>query len=249
MVKCEIARMVQQGGTSRRGSKEHCPADLARKVRTIIVTDTRLRTTFGGLFWARRRQQPQEEAVQLVVCRVWLQDWRNPSRILVIQDCTDRREATVFRAHAAPHGVCGNLVNALQLLANQQQGGDSLVEVPVEGLQERSRLKIMEGSRKFIMMEGHRKPCRIRATVMLHRTFGWFVLYFSGVRTTDYTDYWLLHCLRAAGASGYLCVWVTQHSLSRESTGMCCALPTCVHGVAKPNHERERKSPLGFFSG
>ena len=81
-----------------------------------------------------------KEAVQLVVCAAYggQYDWRNPNRILVIHDSTDRREATGFRAHAAPHGVCDNLFNALKLLANQQQGGDSLVEVLVEGLQERS---------------------------------------------------------------------------------------------------------------
>ena len=38
---------------------------------------------------------------------------------------TGRREAKVFRAHAPPHGVCDNLVNALELFANQQTGSDS----------------------------------------------------------------------------------------------------------------------------
>ena len=58
-------------------------------------------------------------------------DWRNPDRILVIQESTDRREAKVIRAHAAPHGVCDNLVNALKLFANQHQDTDSLVKVLV----------------------------------------------------------------------------------------------------------------------
>ena len=51
-------------------------------------------------------------------------DWRNPNRILVMQDSTDRREATVFGVHAAPDGVCENLVNALRLLASQHQDGE-----------------------------------------------------------------------------------------------------------------------------
>ena len=59
---------------------------------------------------------------------------------------TDRREPKVFRAHAPPHGVCDNLINALELLANQYQDGDSPVRVLVDGHQERSRLKMMEVS-------------------------------------------------------------------------------------------------------
>ena len=41
--------------------------------------------------------------------------------------------------HAAPRGVCDNLIAALKLLANQQKDGDSHVKVLVEGLQERSQ--------------------------------------------------------------------------------------------------------------
>ena len=52
-------------------------------------------------------------------------------------------------------GVCDNLVNAFKLQANQQEGGDSLVELVVGGLQERSRCKMMEELRKFISMDIH----------------------------------------------------------------------------------------------
>ena len=34
-------------------------------------------------------------------------------------------EAKVFTAHAAPLGLCDNLINALKLLANQQKDGDN----------------------------------------------------------------------------------------------------------------------------
>ena len=54
------------------------------------------------------------------------------------QGRTERNEAKVCRAHA-PQGLCEDLTNALELLANQQTRGDSLVEVLVEGLPERSR--------------------------------------------------------------------------------------------------------------
>ena len=35
-------------------------------------------------------------------------DCKAPNRILVIQDSTDRQDAKVFPAHAAPQGVCDN---------------------------------------------------------------------------------------------------------------------------------------------
>ena len=46
---------------------------------------------------------------------------RAPNRILVVQLGTDASEGKVFRAHAAPQGLCENLINALKLLANQQR--------------------------------------------------------------------------------------------------------------------------------
>ena len=46
-------------------------------------------------------------------------------------------------SHAAPHGVCDNLINALQLLANQQKDGDSPVNVVVQGLLEKSGLQVI----------------------------------------------------------------------------------------------------------
>ena len=79
----------------------------------------------------------------------------NPNRVLVTQDSTDRFEAKVFRAHVPLQGLCENLMNALKLLANQQTGGDSLVEVLVEGLPERIRVKMAEELRRFIMVDNH----------------------------------------------------------------------------------------------
>ena len=48
-------------------------------------------------------------------------------------------EAKVFTAHAASFGLCGNLINALKLLATQQTHGDSPIQSIVTGLHERSR--------------------------------------------------------------------------------------------------------------
>ena len=78
-----------------------------------------------------------------------------PNRVLVIQDSADPREANVFLSHAAPQGICHNLINSLKLLTNQQKDGDSPVEHIVTGLLEKSRRGIMEGLRKFIAVGSH----------------------------------------------------------------------------------------------
>ena len=48
-------------------------------------------------------------------------------------------QAKVFNAHAVPQGLCGNLVIALNLLANQQEDGDGLIQNIVTNLCEGSR--------------------------------------------------------------------------------------------------------------
>ena len=45
----------------------------------------------------------------------------------------------VFRAHAVPQGLCGNLIDALKLLANQQEDGDGRMQNIVKNLCEGSR--------------------------------------------------------------------------------------------------------------
>ena len=76
--------------------------------------------------WARSENATLSNEVgredEDVVCGMWrpVQSVRSEQSLghTRQQDC---REAKVFRAHAAPKGVCGNLVNALKLLANQQR--------------------------------------------------------------------------------------------------------------------------------
>ena len=41
--------------------------------------------------------------------------------------------AKVFKAHAVPQGLCANLINALKLLASQQEDGDGLTQNIVTG--------------------------------------------------------------------------------------------------------------------
>ena len=53
-------------------------------------------------------------------------DWKQPNGLLVVQTGESVDRAKVFRAHAVPQGLCANLINALKLLANQQEDGDIL---------------------------------------------------------------------------------------------------------------------------
>ena len=72
-----------------------------------------------------------EEAVQLVV------------------RCQCQSGCGVQSACGAARCVCGNLVNALKLLANQPKDGDSPIQSIVAGFCERSRNSITEGMRHF----------------------------------------------------------------------------------------------------
>ena len=78
-----------------------------------------------------------------------------PNRILVIQLSTNANEAKVFKAHAAPLGLCDNLVKALKPLANQQNDGDGPIESIVTGLHEKSRKGIIDGLTSLIKVDNH----------------------------------------------------------------------------------------------
>ena len=47
-----------------------------------------------------------------------------PNRLLVVHTGESVNQTKVFRARAVPQRLCGNLINALKLLANQQEDGD-----------------------------------------------------------------------------------------------------------------------------
>ena len=74
-------------------------------------------------------------------------DWRDPNKVLVTQDSTDRSEAKVFRVHAPSNGLRENLMCALKLLAKQQLRGDSIVRVLVE-VSRKKRFKILDELRR-----------------------------------------------------------------------------------------------------
>ena len=66
-------------------------------------------------------------------------DCKQPNRLLVVQTGESFDQAKVFRAHAVPQGLCGNLINALKLLAKRQKDGDGLTQNIVTNLCEASR--------------------------------------------------------------------------------------------------------------
>ena len=93
--------------------------------------------------------------MQLVVRNLWTKyDWRAPNRLLVVQTGESASQTKVFKAHAVPQGLCENWINALKVLANQQEDGDSPVQSIVTGLCERSRKGNTEGLRRPTFEEG-----------------------------------------------------------------------------------------------
>ena len=98
-----------------------------------------------------------EKTYKLVVRDLWRKyDWKQPNRLLVVQTGESVNQAKVFRAHAVPQGLCGNLINALKLLANQQEDGDGLIQNIVTNLCEGSRKGLTERLREFIQVDNHR---------------------------------------------------------------------------------------------
>ena len=83
-------------------------------------------------------------------------DWKQPNRLLVVQAGESVKQAKFFKARAVPQGLRGHLINALKLLANQQEGGDGPIQNIVTNLGEWSRKGLTEGLRNFIQVDKHR---------------------------------------------------------------------------------------------
>ena len=75
-------------------------------------------------------------------------DWKQPNRLWVVQTGESVDQANVFKAHAVPQGLCANLINALNLLANQQEDGDGFLQNIVKDLG--GKQKRSHGLRGFI---------------------------------------------------------------------------------------------------
>ena len=83
-------------------------------------------------------------------------DWKQPNRLLVLQTGESIHQAKVFKAHAVLQGFCGNLIDALKLLANQQEDGDGFIQNIVRHFGERSRKGLTQGLREFIEIDNQR---------------------------------------------------------------------------------------------
>ena len=76
----------------------------------------------------------------------------------MVQTGESVNQAKVITAHAVPQGVCGNPINELKLLANQQEDGDGLIQDIVMNLCEGSRKGLTEEMREFLQVDNHRTP-------------------------------------------------------------------------------------------
>ena len=65
-------------------------------------------------------------------------------------------QAKVFKAHVVPESLCAKLINALKLLANQQEDGDGLLQNIVTNLGKGSRKGLTDGLRDFINVNNNR---------------------------------------------------------------------------------------------
>ena len=74
----------------------------------------------------------------------------NQTGSLVVQTGESVNQAKVFKPLAVPQGLCASLINALKLLANQQEDGDGFTpDTSVAKLGKESRKGSTEGLRKF----------------------------------------------------------------------------------------------------
>ena len=74
---------------------------------------------------------------------------------MVAQTGESVEQAKVFKAHAISQGLCEKSINALKLLANQQEGGDGLLQSIVTNLGKGSRKGLTDGLRDFINVDNH----------------------------------------------------------------------------------------------
>ena len=78
-------------------------------------------------------------------------DWKQPNRLLVAQASESINQAKVFKAHAVPQGLSGNLIKALKMLANQQED-----EIIVTNFGKGCRKGLAEGLRGIVKIDNKR---------------------------------------------------------------------------------------------
>ena len=155
----ESERMLQCGGTRRRRPTEHGAADSAestgfprrskdREGHIVVCVSSLppihpLKTSSGGVSSGHGEQQCD----CWCAARWWTVWLEGPEQNF--WSCQTPREAKVFGAHAAPNGVCDNLISALKLLVNQEEDGDSPGNMVVQGLPDEK-----SASREWMRSEG-----------------------------------------------------------------------------------------------
>ena len=70
--------------------------------------------------------------------------------------CCKEVKVLIRPRSAVPRGLCGNLINALKLLANQQEDGDGLTQNIVTNFGEGNRKGLTNGLRDFKKIGDHR---------------------------------------------------------------------------------------------
>ena len=114
-----------------------------------------------------------EKPHNLVVCA--MRRWREirleatENTLLVAQTGDIIEQAKVFNAHAVLHGFCANLINALKLLANQQEDGDGLLPNVVKDLGKESRKGLTNGLREFSKVDNERALERSTRTFQVRK--------------------------------------------------------------------------------
>ena len=90
------------------------------------------------------------------MCNLWKKVWLEATKQAFGRAHRESFEqAKVFKAHAVPQGLCENVINALKLLANQQEDGDGLQQNIVANLGKWSRKGLTDSLRDFIRVDNN----------------------------------------------------------------------------------------------
>ena len=97
------SRSRRRARTSSGGSSSQVKGEEGVSLSYVCpVSGIRLKTASGGFQHCTGRSSATGAR------RAAAQYDRNPKRVLVIPNSTDRRDSKVYRAHAAPQGMCDN---------------------------------------------------------------------------------------------------------------------------------------------
>ena len=84
-------------------------------------------------------------------------DWRQPSRLVVVQTGESFEQAKVFKAHAVPQGLCANLINALKVAGESARRMETVSsESIVTNLGKESRQGLTDGLQEFSKVDHER---------------------------------------------------------------------------------------------